>query len=248
MDLQLISVTEIDSITTIHLDKLEKGLINMKAISELTHVLHYIEDESKCKFIIFRGSKECFARGLDINHFYPAKIDYEGFRKWEQVLRTIEKMNRITMAVVEGNCFGAAIDLVLTCDVRIGAEEAKFSHDEVKKGILPGQTIFQIGKFCGLGKMLELIQTGREYTAHEAVEMGMINGSYVPSKIEEGIAAAIEKYESININILMLSRRLSRESYSIASEDFIGSYLAAQHRVISKPDAGRIDPDDAEII
>jgi enoyl-CoA hydratase/carnithine racemase len=248
MALQLISVTEKDSIATIHLDKLDKGLINMKAVSELTHVLHYLEDESKCKFIIFRGSKECFGRGLDINNFYPAKIDYEGFRKWEEVLGTIEKTNRITMAVVEGDCLGAAIDLVLTCDIRIAVEEAKFSHDEVKKGILPGQTIFQLGKFCGLGKMMELIQTGREYTAHEAVEMGIFNGSYVPSKIEEGIAAAIAKYESININILMLSRRLSRESYSIASDDFIGSYLAAQHRVISKPDAGRIDPDDANII
>jgi enoyl-CoA hydratase/carnithine racemase len=248
MDLRLISVTETDFTTTIHLDKLAKGLINMKAISELTHVLHYIEDESKCKFIIFRGSKECFGRGLDIDHFYPAKIDYDGFRRWEEVLRTIEKTNRITMAVVEGDCFGAAIDLALTCDIRIAGEEAKFSHDEAKKGILPGQTIFQLGKFCGLGKMMELIQTGREYTAREAVEMGIFNGSYVPSKIEEGIAAAIAKYEPININILMLSRRLSRESYSIASDDFIGSYLAAQHRVISKPDTSRIDPDDAEII
>ena len=248
MDLHLISVTETDSTTTIHLDKLDRGLINVKAISELTHVLHYIEDESKCKFIIFRGSKECFGRGLNINNFYPAKIDYEGFRKWEQVLRTIENTNRITMAVVEGDCFGAAIDLVLTCDIRIGAEEAKFSHDEIKKGILPGQTILQLGKFCGLGKMLELIQTGREYTAREAVEMGIFNESYAPSKLEEGIAAALAKYESININILMLSRRLARESYSIASEDFIGSYLAAQHRVISKPDVGIIDHDDADII
>lgn len=248
MALQLIRVTEKESITTIHLDKLDKGLITMKAISELTQVLHYLEDESKCKFIIFRGSKECFGRGLDINHFYPAKIDYEGFRKWEEVLGTIEKTNRITMAVVEGDCFGGAIDLVLTCDIRIAAEGAKFSHDEVKKGILPGQTIFQLGKFCGLGKMMELIQTSREYTAREAVEMGIFNGSYVPSKIEEGIAIGIEKYKSINMNVLMLSRRLSRESYSIASEDFIGSYLAAQHRVISKPDAGEIDPDDADII
>ena len=248
MELHLIHVTETDSTATIHLDKLDKGLMNMKAISELTRVLHYIEDESKCKFIIFRGSKECFGRGLDIDHFYPGKIDYDGFRRWEQVLRTIEKTNRITMSIVEGDCFGAAIDLALTCDVRIAAEAAKFSHDEVKKGILPGQTIFQLGKFCGLGKMMELIQTGREYTAREAVEMGIFNGSYVPSKIEEGIAAAIAKYEPININILMLSRRLSRESYSIASDDFIGSYLAAQHRVISKPDTGRVDPDDAEII
>ena len=53
MALKLISVTETDSIATIHLDKLDKGLINMKFISELTHVLNSLEAESKCKFIIF---------------------------------------------------------------------------------------------------------------------------------------------------------------------------------------------------
>ena len=73
MELHLIHVTETDSTATIHLDKLDKGLMNMKAISELTRVLHYIEDESKCKFIIFRGSKECFGRGLDLAIFIPRK-------------------------------------------------------------------------------------------------------------------------------------------------------------------------------
>ncbi|MEN8263461.1 MAG: enoyl-CoA hydratase/isomerase family protein [Nitrospirota bacterium] len=249
MDLQLLNVTETDSITTIHLDKLDNGLVNMKAISELTDVLHYLEDESKCKFVIFRGSKACFGRGLDVDNFYPAKIDYDGFRKWEAMLRTIEKLNKITMAVLEGDCYGGAIDLALTCDVRIAAEDTKFSHDEMSKGILPGQTIFQLGKFCGLGKMLELIQTGRVYTAKEAVEMGIINRSYSTSRIEEGIAEIIEKYETNDINIHMLSRRLSKESYSIVYDNFIGGYLAAQHRVLSLPDvAGSDETDDDEII
>ena len=51
MDLQIINVTEKDSITTIHLDQMDNGLINMSAISEMLDVLRYIEDESKCKFI-----------------------------------------------------------------------------------------------------------------------------------------------------------------------------------------------------
>jgi len=249
MDLQLIRVTEAESVTTIYLDKLDNGLITMKAIKELTSVLHYLEDESKCKFVIFRGSRECFGRGLDIKKFYPEKIDYDGFRKWEAVLRTLDKLNKITMAVIEGECIGAAIDLALTCDIRIAAQEATFSHDEVRKGILPGQTVFQLGKFCGLGKMLELIQTGRVYSAAEAVEMGIINASYDASKIEGGITGTMEKYASSDMNIHTLTRRLSKEAYSIIYDNYIGGYLAAQHRVISLPDAsGAVDTEDDEII
>lgn len=249
MDLQLINVTETDSITTIHFDKIDNGLINMKVISELTNVLHYLEDESKCKFVIFRGSKSCFGRGLDINNFYPEKIDYDGFRGWEAMLRSIDKLNKITVAVIEGDCFGAAVDLVLTCDVRIAAEDAKFAHDEMKKGILPGQAVFQLGKFCGLGSMLELIQTGRVYTAKEAVEMNIINRSYSTSNIEKGIAEIIEKYEPNDMKIHMLSRRLAKEAYSVIYDDFIGGYLAAQHRVISQTDVDDSDDTgDEEII
>jgi enoyl-CoA hydratase/carnithine racemase len=248
MDLTLISVTERDPITTIHLDKLEKGLITMKAVSELTHVLHYLEDESECKYVLFRGSRNCFGRGLDIDHFYPARIDYDGFRKWEEMLRAIEKLEKITVSVAEGECFGAAIDLVLNCDVRLAAEEATFSHDEVRRGILPGQTIFQLSKFCGIGKTMELIQTGRKYTAREAVEMGILNAAFPAVKMDDAVAATLEKYASVNMNILTLSRRLAKESFHIGYEDFIGGYLAAQHRVISKGSAASPDEDDSEII
>jgi enoyl-CoA hydratase/carnithine racemase len=244
MDLQIINVTEKDSITTIHLDQMDNGLINMRAISEMLDVLRYIEDESECKFIVFRGSKACFGRGLDINKFYPEKIDYDGFRKWEKVLNSVDKINKITMAVIHGDCFGAAIDLVMTCDIRVATEDTRFAHDEVTRGFLPGQTIFQLGKFCGLGRMMELMQTGRVYTANQAVEMGMINGSYDASKIEGEILEIMGRYNAIDTNIIMLSRRLSKESYSISYDDYIGGYLAAQHRVVSTPGSDGGDDTD----
>lgn len=244
MDLQIINVTEEDSITTIHLDKMDNGLINMRAISEMLDVLHYIEDESKCKFVVFRGSKACFSRGLDINNFYPEKIDYDGFRKWEKVLNSIDKINKITMAVIQGDCFGAAIDLALTCDIRVATEDTRFSHDEVKKNFLPGQTIFQLGKYCGLGRMMELIHTGRIYTANEAMQMGIINRSYDASEIEDAVSGIMEQYSSISINILTLSRRLAKESYSTSYDNYIGGYLAAQHRVAAQPEFGGGDDTD----
>jgi enoyl-CoA hydratase/carnithine racemase len=245
MDLQIINVTEGDTITTIHLDQMDNGLINMSAISELLDVLRYIEDESKCKFIVFRGSKACFGRGLDIKKFYPEKIDYDGFRKWEKVLSMVEKIDKVTVAVIDGDCFGAAIDLALTCDIRVATEDAKFSHDEIKKNFLPGQTIFQLGKFCGLGRMMELIQTGRVYTANEATQLGIVNGSYDASKIEDALAGIMDQYRAIDINVLTLSRRLAKESYSTSYDNYIGGYLAAQHRVAAQPGFGRSDDDDA---
>lgn len=244
MDLQIIDVVETDAITTIHLDKMDDGLINMKAISELIDILHYIEDESKCRFVVFRGSKSCFGRGLDINNFYPEKIDYDGFRKWEKVLNNIDKISKITMAVIQGECLGAAIDLALTCDIRLATEDTNFAHDEVKKGILPGQTVFQLGKFCGLGRVMELIQTGRMYSANEAVEMGIINGSYDASKIEDAVSDMIEQFNAIDTNIVTLSRRLLKEAYSMSYEDYIGGYLAAQHRVLSQRDSSSSDDTD----
>ncbi|MEN8210009.1 MAG: hypothetical protein ABFR50_12245, partial [Candidatus Fermentibacteria bacterium] len=96
--------------------------------------------------------------------------------------------------------------------------------------------VFQLGKFCGLGNMLELVQTGRVYSGAEACELGIVHASAEAADIEIGVSEVLARYESRDMNVHVLMRRLSKESYSISYDDFIGSYLAAQHRILSMPD------------
>lgn len=233
MSTNSIAIEASGAIATIQLKGLHDGFFNKKSAEELAGALRTVEDDSRIKYVLFRGAPEHFCRGLDVANFSSGKITVSEFGKWEQVLNSVEKLNKVTIAVIEGECFGAGIQLALACDVRIAAINARFMHNEIKQGILPGNAVFQIGKFCGLGKMMELVQTGKQYTAREAKLWGIVQGCYDSGSLDSEIKNIITNYEQNDLHLHQLVRRLSKEAFEMGYEDFLGCCLAAQHRALT---------------
>lgn len=236
MNSNAIDFAQKDSVAVITIEKLNNDLLNKDVIKKLIELLHRIEGITDCKSIVIRNISRRSGRTEMLNPLVKVPVDIDVFREWEKVIRFFEKIGKVTMAVIEGECFGAGMQLALACDIRIAANDARFAHDEVKMGILPGVTILQLGKFCGLGRMLELVQTGREYTAKEAAEWGVICEICDPLDIDAMIMKALQNYSVSDLNIHKLIRRLAKESFEMSYEEFIGCFLAAQHRVISDLD------------
>jgi len=103
------AIEESGSVATIQLKGLPNGFFNKKSAEEFAAALRTVEDDPRFKYILFRGTAETFCRGLDVANFASGRITVSEFGKWEQVLNSIEKLNKITMAVIEGECFGAGI-------------------------------------------------------------------------------------------------------------------------------------------
>ncbi len=233
MNLELLKFTENGQTATIHIKRFDNELFSLELILELIQLLHYLEDSAKYRLLIIRNSQSGSARGDEIDAGVLSRnINIEVFRKWEQMLRAIEKMNMVTLAVIEKHCFGAGLQLALACDMRIATDDSIFAHNEIKLGVLTGQAVFQLGKYCGLGRLKELIYSGKSYSAKDAVEWGIIHGSYAPSGLEGEIQNIQEEYKPIDIDKHMLMRRLTKEAFEMSYEDFLGCYLAAQYRVI----------------
>ncbi|MCP4265029.1 MAG: enoyl-CoA hydratase/isomerase family protein [Candidatus Brocadiaceae bacterium] len=233
MNLKYINFSETDHVCTICLHPLDNGFFDKKVMLELGKLLDYITDESPCKFIVIKGTDKGFTKGLKIQNFDNEEITIDDFRRWEIMINRLETLNKITIAVIDGECLGAGIQLALSCDYRIATNNSQFAHNEVQMGILPGHTIFQLSKFCGLNTSLELIATGRFYTAQEAMDKGIVNRVCEDHEIEDETAWFLQQFKDTKMDIYYLARRLLKEAHSMSYEDFLGSYLAAQHRVIS---------------
>jgi len=234
MYLNQISFTEMDLITTIHLNLIDDGLFNKDSMKELTDLLNYINDESQSKFVIIKSLKKIFSRGMNFHNFDNDKISYDNLRKWEVMIHTLETIKKISIAVIEGECLNAGLQLALACDFRIATKDSLVASKELQTGILPGHAIFQIVKYCGLGRAIEFVQTGHSYTAEDAVKIGLINRCCEPDKLNDEIDGFVKNFIDVNLGIYLLSRRLLKETCEMSYENFQGAYLAAQHRVISK--------------
>ncbi len=207
---------------------------NMKMVAELLDAIHRIEDESRASVVILRGAGGVFCEGIDLRDFVPDKpLDIHGFNKWEKVCAALERLNKITVALIEGACVGGGVQLALVCDVRLAEEKAFFRFNEVEMGFIPGLATWRLGKYIGLGRAKYYVLTGKKIPADEALRVGLADKVFASASEEKILAETIEEFMPFNPDSLELSRRLLNESYATHYEDFSGHFLAAQHRAIS---------------
>jgi enoyl-CoA hydratase/carnithine racemase len=80
------------------------------------------------------------AAGADMNEmarFTPAEAaDFS--RLGQETFAAIERMPCLTIAAIDGDCFGGALDLILSFDLRFATERSRFSHPGAKLGIVTG--------------------------------------------------------------------------------------------------------------
>ncbi len=238
MDLETILLQSEDGVTTVTLNRPERdNAINATMVKELEKTCYQLEDESDDRALILRGSGESFSAGIDLLDWPPdAKPDVRGFARWERACRTLERLPKVTVAAIDGQCAGGGLQLALTCDVRVATERSVFHLHEVRDGFLPGMGTFRLAKFIGLGRARRMALTGRRVDAAEALSIGLVDHVCAPADLQQATGAALEEFGEIHTEALKQTRRLFDESFEMAYEEFIGCFLAAQHIAIQHDD------------
>jgi len=234
MNLETILLESVGGVSTITLNRPERGnAINATMVKELEKVCNQLEDESVDVALLLRGSGDCFSAGIDLLDWPPdAKPDVRGFARWERACRTLERLPKVTVAAIDGQCAGGGLQLALTCDVRVATERSEFYLHEVRDGFLPGMGTFRLAKFIGLGRARRMALTGRRVDAAEALSIGLVDHVCAAGALDETTRAALDEFGEIHPEALKQTRRLFDESFEMAYEEFIGCFLAAQHLAI----------------
>lgn len=93
----------------------------------------------------------------------------------QQNLTKIEQCRKPVIAAVHSHCIGAAVDLICACDIRLATKDAIFSIRETRMGIIADVgTLQRLPHIIGHGWLRELALTGRNFSAQEALQMGLI--------------------------------------------------------------------------
>ncbi len=142
------------------------------------------------RVIILRGAGEkAFISGGDISKFEKMRGSAELSEQFEKVktdtrklLHTIEKP---TIAMIHGYCLGGGLAYALNCDMRIVADDARFGIPAAKLSIGYGaKGIKQLIDLVGPSMAKEILYTARQYTAEEALRMGLVNHVVPKAELE----------------------------------------------------------------
>ena len=129
--------------------------------------------------VVLTGAGEkAFAAGADIK--YMSGLGPEGAKAWgalgHEATRLLETMSKPTIAAVNGFALGGGCELALACDLRYASSRAKLGQPEIDLGIVPGWGGTQrLARVCGIGVAKDLIFTGRNVDAEEALRIGLVS-------------------------------------------------------------------------
>jgi enoyl-CoA hydratase/carnithine racemase len=127
--------------------------------------------------IITGAGERAFCSGADIAELLPYMKKIRG-RPWElpdTPLRHLEVYKPL-IAAVNGFALGGGLEIVLICDIRIAAENARFGSPEVNLGLIPGWGATQrLPRSIPWAKAAEILFTGKPINAQEAYRIGLIN-------------------------------------------------------------------------
>lgn len=139
-----------------------------------------------------------FSAGIDLNYAKavigkPGRSLY-GVYHWQQAYRFLSECNLPVVVGIQGACMGTAIELITACDIRIAADNAKFSLREVDVGIstdLGGTT--RLTKLIGPGMTKLLAMTCEDIDAQEAARIRLVERVVPLGELEQTTLAYAEK-------------------------------------------------------
>lgn len=157
-----------------------RNAFNTQMASDLHLLLQWIEDNPFAfRCIMLRGAGEkAFCAGADLK-------EREGMNRtqWDHQHKIFEAMAYAVyhckvpiIALINGSAFGGGMELLLSCDMAIAADHAKFALPEVGLGIMPGLGATQIlAKLIGANRAKEIILSGNGFDADKALSYGILN-------------------------------------------------------------------------
>jgi enoyl-CoA hydratase len=170
--------------------------------------------EGAVRAVVIRGAGDkAFSGGYDIRAI-PTNPDPEMERVMRDAnplelgLRAVRDYPYPVIAMIRGACFGAALNLAMCCDLRIGADDVVIGMPPAKLGLVyPADGIAQFVAVLGAARAREVFFTAKTYRGADALAMGLVDRLYTPADLE---TAAYGLAEDIAGNAPLSLRGLKR--------------------------------------
>lgn len=170
--------------------------ISFELVTALHDAFDTIAADNDCKVVILTGEGRAFCAGLDLKDFgtppaqgehphMPVGVDAQTFMS--NLTVRMRDLPQVIIAAVNGPAFGGGLALACAADIRVAAESAKFCSAFIRTG-LSGTDIgitYLLPRLIGNANAFDLILTGRDVDAAEALRMGLVSRVVADGELSE---------------------------------------------------------------
>jgi len=139
------------------------------------------QDDNNIRVVVVTGAGDkAFVSGADISRFEKERSNEEAVARYNATVAksyaAFQDFPKPTIAMIRGYCLGGGVGLAICCDIRICTEESKFAVPAAKLGLGYGYSgLKRLVDVVGPSFAMEIFYTARQFSAAEALAMGLVN-------------------------------------------------------------------------
>jgi trans-feruloyl-CoA hydratase/vanillin synthase len=221
-----------DGIAWVKFNRPEKrNCMSPKLNRQMLRVIEDLEFRPDVGVLVLTGEGTAWSAGMDLKEYFrdSETLGLKGVREsqrgayaWWERLRWYQK---VTIAMVNGWCFGGGYGPLFACDLAFCADEAQFGLSEVNWGILPGGGATKVAaELMPMRKAMYHALLGENLSGKEAEAAGLVNESVPAGRLEARVTEVAHKLLEKNWETLKATkdavRRVREMTYDNA-EDYL---------------------------
>ncbi|MFN2465815.1 MAG: enoyl-CoA hydratase/isomerase family protein [Candidatus Dormibacteria bacterium] len=241
-DLVLTSVEE--GVLTITLNRPEKRNALSTELFQAVGEAFDLAADPAVRVTLLKGEGKVFCAGIDLESLAAlAGGDVRenfpgGVARLQEIFLKLERIGKPSVAAVHGAALGAGIQLAMSCDLRVAADDVRMGMLEIRYGIIPDLTgIHRAVQLVGPSRAKDLALTGRELGGEEALRIGLVD-RLVPAAEVQQVALDLARAIAGNAPLATsaIKRLVDQAAAGQTPEDNLRDVGAAQLECITSPD------------
>jgi len=220
-------------------------------IREITALCRELRTDPDTRFVVFTGKGRAFSSGADIlgmgdggasGRIAPEDAARLGQFAGQEMMRSIEQLEQVTVAAVNGICLGAGVALILGCDFRFAAESAEFALPETHIGyFFTWGSSPRLTRVIGPSRAKEWIMTCDRIDAEQAARWGLIDHVVPDDRLRPGVDDLLSRIAANGPVSVRLTKKLVN-AYALQgmADLFVAEPELATHLALTGEPAERV--------
>ncbi len=213
----------------------KRNCMSPKLNRQMLRVLNELEFRDDVGVLVLSGEGAAWSAGMDLKEYFrdTEALGLKGVREsqreayaWWERLRWFQK---VTIAMVNGWCFGGAYGPLFACDLAFCSEDAQFGLSEINWGILPGGGASKVaGDLMPMRQAMYHALLGENLSGRQAVTAGLVNEALPAAQLEARVTEVAKNLLSKNWDTLKATKDAMRRVREMTYDDAEDYLIRAQ--------------------
>jgi cyclohexa-1,5-dienecarbonyl-CoA hydratase len=221
--------------TSISWNRPPSNVFDLGLLEELSRALREPRTR-EATVVVLRGEGRCWSTGLAVEDHLKPKVE-RMLAAFHDAMQSLWDLPGVTIAQVHGHCLGGGLELVIACDLAIGADTSKFGQPEIRLGVFPPFGVAFYHQLLGPKRAAELLYTGAMFDAERAEELGVINRRVSERELPAAVALIATSLGGYRPAALRLLKRALRNAEGAAWSHLAFAERTYLHELMAGNDA-----------